>query len=99
MRFYKAIKRIDTKKLETIIGLWLAGPWKMGRDRRGRKGGAFQAGGTARARHGAGGRLRVRVHMRTCECAGWYREDDKESGLTGENSLLDGRREISSEKP
>lgn len=39
----------------------------------------------------------VCVHMQACECVRWWRENDKESGLT-EDGLPEGRTETSPAK-
>lgn len=50
-------------------------------------------------RHEAAGTVCAHAHTGTCECASWYRRHDKESGLTGDDSLLAGRTESNPKKP
>lgn len=55
-----------------MTGLWLAGPWKIDTDRRGRKRRGLQAGREQEQRQGAvtGVGVCARAHLRASECVG-----------------------------
>lgn len=62
----------NKEKLKKMTGLWLAGPWKIDTDRRGRKRRGLQAGREQEQRQGAvtGVGVCARAHLRASECVG-----------------------------